>query len=269
MHQLPPPPHDRASARLYVSIEVAVRKSQRAYLRRVASRVRDQWGLQVTTLAPKGPVGPTLTSCIRDAEVDLVVMTTHGRGALERAVLGSVADHLVRSADVPLLLIRPDETTAPESASPWGPREILVPLDGSRLAESALPPATDLARLLKVPLALVQIVVPMTVTAEPPLAFPSGYDDRLTEIRLREAQDYLDGMAERLRDQGLAVSGVASIGWSVPGALLDLARSSGLVAIATHGRSGLKRAVLGSVADKLVRTTEVPVLVVRPRGRGA
>ena len=100
---------------------------------------------------------------------------------------------------------------------------------------------------------------------DPPLAFPSGYDEHLTEIRRREAQDYLDDIAERLRGGGLEVGAAAVVAPSAAGALVDLPRSgrAGLVVIASHGQGGLRRLALGSVADKLVRATEVPVVVVR------
>ncbi|HEX6106596.1 MAG TPA: universal stress protein [Gemmatimonadales bacterium] len=266
VHQLPPPPGDRESLKMYTSLEVSVRRSQRAYLREVASRLREGWGIQVTSVSPDGPVGPTLLRYLHELGADLVVMATHGRGALGRALLGSVADHVVRSAEMPVLLVRPpaDESTPPDSA--WSPAEILVPLDGSTLAEAALEPAAELARLLGARLSLVQVIVPVATMTDPPLPFPAGYDEHLTELRRTEAQDYLDDTAEGLRERGLQVGAAAVIGASAAGALLDLSRPgrSGLVVIASHGHGGLRRLALGSVADKLVRAAEVPTLVVRP-----
>jgi nucleotide-binding universal stress UspA family protein len=269
VHQLAPPPSDKASAKLYVSIELAVRKSERAYLRSLAARLRETWGLRVTTVSPTGPVARTLATWIHDVEADLVVMTTHGRGAIGRALLGSVADRLVRTLEVPVVLLRPGSEEQPPPAKPsWSPKEILVPLDGSSLAEAALPPAVELARLLRAPVELLQVIEPLVMIADPPLPFPTDYDERITDIRRREAQDYLDSVAEVLRKEGIEASGAARIGWSVAGTLLELVpERGGLLALATHGRGGLKRALVGSVADKLVRAAEVPVLIVRPTGR--
>jgi nucleotide-binding universal stress UspA family protein len=267
VHQLPPPPADQASAKLYVSVEVAVRKSQRAYLRGLATRLGETWGIKVTTVSPTGPVAETLTDWIHEAEPDLVVMTTHGRGAIGRALLGSVADRLVRTLEVPIILLRP-EAEAPAQPSGWSPRGIVVGLDGSRLSEAALPPALELARLFRAPVTLLQVIVPLAVGVDPPLAFPTGFDERLTEALRGQAQDYLDSLAGSLRKDGIEVSGVARISWNAAGALLELApEHAGLLAIATHGRGGLKRLVVGSVADKLVRGAQVPVLVVRPPGK--
>jgi nucleotide-binding universal stress UspA family protein len=269
VHQLPPAPTDKQSAKLYVSMEVALRKSQRAYLRDVATRLAETWKIKATTVSPTGPVAETLKSWIEEVEADLVVMTTHGRGALGRALLGSVADRLVRTLEVPIILLRPgeDESTPP---SDWKPREIVAGLDGSRLSEAVLPPAVELARLFRVPLTLLQVIEPLALAAEPPLPFPTGYDERITGVLRQEAQDYLDSLAEDLRKQGIQASGAARMGWNAAGTLLELTpERAGLLAVATHGRGGVQRALVGSVADKLVRAAQVPVLVVRPRGRRA
>jgi nucleotide-binding universal stress UspA family protein len=279
VHQLPPPPTDKASAKLYVSIEVALRKSQRDYLRGtqrdylrgLAKQLGDTYGIKTTAVSPTGPVAETLTEWVHDAGADLVVMTTHGRGALGRALLGSVADRLVRTLEVPIVLLRPggDEGAAP-ALRDWSPREIVVGLDGSRLAEAVLPPAIELARLFRVSLTLLQVIEPLPVASDPPLPIPTGYDERVTEALRGEAQDYLESVAEMVRKEGVQASAAARLGWSAAGTLLDLTpEHAGLLAIATHGRSGLKRALVGSVADKLVRAAQVPVLVVRPRGRRA
>jgi nucleotide-binding universal stress UspA family protein len=148
-------------------------------------------------------------------------------------------------------------------------REILLPLDGSPLAEAALEPAAALARLWDAEVSLVQIVPPVVLATDPALPFPTGYNERLTAMRRKSAEDYIRDVAERLREQGVKASGIAVLGGGAAERLLDLARPErvGLVVIATHGRGGVRRLVLGSVADKLVRAAEVPVLVTRPKGR--
>jgi nucleotide-binding universal stress UspA family protein len=269
VHQLPPPPQDRETAKLYVSVELAVRRSQRDYLRATASRLRERHGVQVTTVLLDAPVGPTLASWIHDIDADLVVMTTHGRGAVGRVLHGSVADQLVRALDVPVLLIRPDAEGG-GADSPWTPREIVVGLDGSRQAEAALPPAETLARTLSIPLTLVQVIQPLVAATDPALPFPMEYDQRITEVRRREALDYLENVARRLRGDGNTASAVAVVHYSPAETLLELGRPErgSLLALGTRGRGGVKRLMLGSVADKLVREAAVPVLVVPPaRGR--
>lgn len=263
VHQSPSPPTDELTARLATSIDLATRKAEREYLRRMAAALRDSSGRQVAGVTLAGPVAPTLIQYIAEIGADLVVMTTHGRGGIRRAWLGSVADQLVRSLQVPVVLMAADGRSAP--AVP--PAEILVALDGSALAEGVLEPATLLGRALGARLGLLQVVTPVPVMTDPPLPYPMGSDENLTTIRRQQAQDYLDDIAERIREEGLQASATAVVGAPAAQSILDIARreSVGMLAVATHGRGGLRRLILGSVADKLVRGAERPVLVVRPR----
>jgi nucleotide-binding universal stress UspA family protein len=266
VHQVPqPPPLDEASIRLHTQVELVLRKSQREYLRRVAARIKGEQAIQVATAMLEGRPAPALRDYVRELGVDLVVVTTHGRGGIERAWLGSVADQLVRGLEIPLLLIRPKEGAA---AAPRV-EEILVPLDGSRRAEAALPAALSMAALLGSRLSLVQAVQPIMLGTDLPTSFPGGYDEELTAIRRREAQDYLDGIAEQLTGLGVPASAAAVLGGTAFDTIQAATRApaTGMVALATHGRGGLRRLVLGSVADKVVRAGELPVLVTRPRGR--
>jgi nucleotide-binding universal stress UspA family protein len=216
---------------------------------------------------PSGSPAAALADYARDVGVDLVVMTTHGRGGLQRAWLGSVADQLVRSLNVPILLIRPKEDQ-PATAVPRL-EEVMVPLDGSRRAEAALPPALGVARLFGARLALLQVVGPVMRLVDIPVAFPQSLDEELTALRRREAQDYLDDTAERITEHGPATRASAVLPGGVLPGIEAAARSPGvgMIAMATHGRGGLRRMVLGNIADKLVRTGELPVLVTRPRGK--
>jgi nucleotide-binding universal stress UspA family protein len=266
VHRVPsPPPLDEASIRFYAQIELTLRKSQREYLRRIAARIKGEQQIQVATAMLDGSPVSALRDYVRDVGVDLVVMTTHGRGGIQRAWLGSVADQLVRSLETPLLLIRPKEGAA---AAPRV-EEILVPLDGSRRAEAALPAAVSLASLLGARLVLVQAVQPLVIVTDPPMPFPRGFDEELTALRRREAQDYVDGIAEQVTSLGVPASGAAVLGVGAFDTIQAAAHApaTSMVALATHGRGGLRRLVLGSVADKLVRAGELPVLVTRPRGK--
>jgi nucleotide-binding universal stress UspA family protein len=268
VHQAPPsPPLDETSARLYTRIELALRKSEREYLRRVAARIKGAGATRLATATLAGPPAVSLAEYAREMGVDLVVMTTHGRGGVQRAWLGSVADRLVRSLEIPVLLIRPKEGE-PEQSEPRL-EEILVPLDGSGRAEAALPTALGMATLFGARLALVQAVEPVAMMVDVPMAFPQARDEELTALRRREAQDYLDDVAERVNASGIKARGSAILAASALDGIQAAAKSPavGMIALATQGRGGLRRLVLGSVADKLVRTGELPVLVTRPRGK--
>jgi nucleotide-binding universal stress UspA family protein len=269
VHQSPsPPPVDEATGRLYTRIELSLRKVQREYLAKVADRVRREHGVQVAKATLQGTPAPALARYVREMDPEIVVMTTHGAGGIRRAWLGSVADQLVRSLEIPMLIIRPREADQ-VPAGVAALQEILVALDGSRRAEAALPPAATLALLLGAKLALVRVVQPVVPFTDPVRPFPLGFDEQLTRLSRAEAQDYLDDMAEGLNAAGVPASGGAVVGGSAFEAIQDAARApgTGMIALATRGRGGLPRMVLGSVADKLVRGGELPVLVTRPKGR--
>jgi nucleotide-binding universal stress UspA family protein len=267
VHESPPAPIDLAAARMFTSIEVATRKAERAYLRGIQARLREGGTRLSSPVTLKGPVGPALAQYVRELGIDLVVMATHGRGGLRRAWLGSVADYLVRNLEVPVLLVRPGESGA-TPARPPGVGQILVPLDGSPLAEEALAPAAELARLWDTELMLLQVVRPVLLSGDPALPLPSIYDEELTAAWRAQAQEYLEDVAARMHGQGIRAAGEAVVGWNAVDSILDAARPErvALVALATHGRGGLRRLALGSVADKVVRGADVPVLVYRPAG---
>lgn len=237
----------------------------RVYLKELTQRFRERLGRSLSSIILNGPVAPSLAKHAREIGADLVVMTTHGRGGLRRTWLGSVADQLMRTIQVPLLVLHPQEGG---SLPPVTVSEILVPLDGSSLAETALQPAAALATLWDAEMSLIQVIHPIVVASDPALPFPTGYDDDLTAIRRESAQDYLHDLAKGLREHGVRASGVAVVSYTgVAQTLLDLANPEriSLVTMATHGRGGVRRLVLGSVTDKLVRGAQVPILVVPPK----
>ena len=268
VHPILPPPFYEESAQLYVSVDLAMRKAARDYLRGLAARLREQSGLQISSVILDGPTEAALARYVHDIGADLVAMTTHGRGGVRGAWLGSVADRLVRRLDVPVLVTRAREGAGTLSAPPRI-RQILVPLDGSALAEAALAPAAAMAELFEAELVLVQIVPPLTAGTLLPVNFAAGYDRDAVALQRKQAQDYLEDLGEDLRKRGTRVRTTVVVGPNVGEALINLAHPEriDLVAIATHGRSGLQRLVLGSVADKLIRGSEPPVLVIRP-GKG-
>lgn len=253
----------------YIKLELAMLKADREYLKSVTGAVRERLGRLVSSAVLRGhPVAQTLATYSRELGADLVVMTSHRRGGLRRVSLGSVTDQLIRSGEVPVLVVRPGAVEADGPA--WEAGEILVALDGSPLAEAALGPAMEVARLWDAELSLVQVVPPILPTS-PQLALPSSYWHQAAAIRRGSAEDYVRDVAERVRESGIRASGVAVIGNSVPETLIVLAEPKrvSLMVVATHGLGGVGRMVLGSVSDTVVRGANVSVLVVRPSDRNA
>ena len=192
----------------------------------------------------------------------LIIMATHGRSGLGRWLMGSVTDKVVRHAHQPTLVVRARDG-ADESRANIG--EVILPLDGSATAEAAIPHAVEMSKLLGVGISLVRAVSPASHADAFVEYMPDSYEWLVEDAR-EDAQEYLDGVSTRIRDQGISeVRTEASIG-NASSAIVDLARAANepLVVMATHGRSGVGRWVLGSVADRVVRHGPGPVLVVRP-----
>jgi nucleotide-binding universal stress UspA family protein len=198
-----------------------------------------------------------------DEGCGLIAMSTHGRNLIGRSILGSVTDRVLHSASVPVLTITPDRARMYQEEGTTL-NTVVVPLDGSELAELALPYAEELATALSLEVLLVRVV------RTDHLAFSyeefAGRIPDFTSDLEREAARYLEAVSEGLRNRGLAV-GHRVLGGAPAPSLLDLARETprNLIAMTTHGRSGLTRWVMGSVAEAMIRGSGDPVLVVRPR----
>lgn len=238
------------------------RDHEQAYLAGASQRLS---GVGASTALLDGPVAVALSEHAERSGARLIVMTTHGRGGFDRAWLGSVADELARISPVPLLLVRPEPGQAPDPL-----RRILVPLDGSLLAEAILEPAVWLARLEPDAELVLLRVVPSAVAATwvPDPALAASIAAQELAGREQDAREYLEDVLRRLGASGLPVRTRLEVAVSVPAAILEVAREerAEVVALATHGRSGVVRMALGSVADKVVRASRLPILLFRPKG---
>ena len=269
VYQLPRVPLGAKGRQLYVSLELAARRSERAYLKTFTEQLKKQSSsLAVTSTTLTGPIVDTLIEYIRVSRTDLVVMTSRGHGGLKRLWLGSVADAMIRRSSVPVLLVRPEENPPPRPVLE-NLGQILVPLDRSALAEAILDPAMKLASIAGAELKLVEVVHPLAAALESRGSRPLKFDVELTVLRRKEAAEYLRKMAEECQRAGVETTYSAPLGASVADTILELAEfpEVGLIALATNGRGGVKRLALGSVADKLVRAARRPILVYRPQRR--
>jgi nucleotide-binding universal stress UspA family protein len=194
---------------------------------------------------------------------DLVVMATHARGPLGRCWHGSVADVLMRRLTVPLLLVRGGEEPPNLTFKP-SLRRILIPLDGSGAAEQVLEPAIALGSLTGTDLTLLQVVRP---APDYSLRVDGGAArQRINAIRRAVEGAYLRRVARRVGDRTLGVYPHVVLDDRPPArAILHYAarHEADLIALATSGRGGLSRLFRGSVAERVIRGTSVPVLVVR------
>ena len=237
-----------------------------AYLESVAAPMRAR-DLAVTTVVRHGNPAAEIMAYAEEAECALIVMGTHGRTGLERARMGSVAQHVLRHAVGPTLMVRPKsgESPAEEAAI----TDVTATLDGSALAEEALPIATRLATALSVPLTLLRVIPSLTYLAT--AGWDGGYYYPMTEEMERDEEhavaEYLEALAARLRAPGLEVR----TRWqrSVTNRAEEMIatylaeRPSGIAVTASHGRGGVLRWALGSTAEGVLDQSPCPILIVR------
>ena len=217
-------------------------------------------GVSATGVLLEGTIIEALIEHAQSAGVDLTVMTSHGRSGFERLRLGSVATAYLTRATAPVYLVRGSGSDAPPEP-PAG--TLLCTLDGSPFAEAILPHATAFADAAGLTMALFSVAVPHAMPMAPFGAEALLVDESALALDESGHRAYLTRMASHC-PPGTTVRAVSDM--SVSRAILDEATrtSAGALAMATHGRGGLKRMVLGSVADDVIRHTHTPMLVYRP-----
>ena len=219
----------------------------RAYLRLVARKLESH-GIDVETAAPTGDPAFEVLRTAETSEVDLIAMTTHGRGALARWALGSVAHKVLRASAYPVLLARSLGRRIAQV------RQILVPLDGSLRAEAAVPHAAALARVYDAGILLFHVAPAPGIEARTSKfrRWVRAETARL-EARLAALRATLAPLPVRMEiDKGDAALQIVMR--SDPGTL---------IAMSSHGRTGIPRWTLGSVAEKVLHRTAAPMLIVK------
>jgi nucleotide-binding universal stress UspA family protein len=234
-------------------------RSTEEYLKRIAKTFPNH---EVKCTVEKGKAEDVI---IENAGSDatLTAMATHGRSGFNRLLLGSVAEKVLRSSINPLLLIHASEETKSEGQAIL--RSVIVPLDGSELAEIVLSPVVQLANALKPEVLLLRAYyIPVTTYAGMEDYYPVDYE-RISVALRDEAQSYLESKVRELKRNGIEKVSLAIAEGSGAGEIVALGRRTpdNLIAMCTHGRSGVKRWLLGSVTEKVVRLCGDPVLIVR------
>jgi nucleotide-binding universal stress UspA family protein len=235
---------------------------QHAYLRAVAAKLEACYEVKTTFHEPHGAVADAICHEALAEHVDLVVMSTHGRGPLGRIVYGSVTDALIRRLPIPLLLWRAQTNDCwPGLNCDFPLKRILLPLDGTMHAERIFEPALELGRTMESEYTLLQVVEPLPYVG-PGVAAPA-FSPAILERVNETAADYLKGAAQRLRAKGFNVEGRTIVNPGIPATILEEAKTGGydLIALATHGRGGIGRLLLGSIAERILCRACTPVLL--------
>jgi nucleotide-binding universal stress UspA family protein len=223
-------------------------------------------GAEVDYLTVEGDAATVIADEAARLGASAIVLATQGRGAIGRWLHGSVADRVARVSTVPVVIARGGEEETPSLEI----RRVLVPYDGSELAMTAVPVAAGIATTRRVP---VHVLTAVDVTSLAPVSVPGAvmpvagemyeqvYDDLLAE-----AQKGVDQVTGIVRQYGAEATSEVRIGPAIV-AIEDVMRDGDLVVLTSHGRSGIQRWLLGSVAEQLVRTAPVPVMLVPAAGR--
>ncbi|MGH7829534.1 MAG: universal stress protein [Candidatus Binatia bacterium] len=195
----------------------------------------------------------------------LVAMATRGHSGLKRWLLGSVAEKVLHGAKNPLLLMRPKEESAVGQEAPL--KRMLVPLDGSELAENVFPHVIAIANAMTLEVVLLRVWKAPT-SAYIPAEYPLDPERVMREALREEARAYLDRKVAELRERGIRDVSYGVLHGEAAAEIIDMAQQTpdSLVATCSHGRSGVGRWILGSVADHVVRYSGDPVLIVRVFG---
>jgi len=236
-------------------------QSSEAYLKRIAHTFD---GADVKRTVDKGRAADIIVDKAAADGGMLIAMATHGRSGLNRWMLGSVAERVLRGSTNPLLLIRAIEPSRPDGTVSL--KSLIVPLDGSELAESVFPTVAAFAKNLDLAVILFRsYIIPYAI-----YGYGYGYYaidvQQLTAEMADEARTYLEEKVSEIKTLGVErVSCVAKEGLSAD-EIIKLARETPdcLIAMCSHGRSGMKRWALGSVTETVVRHSDAPVLILRP-----
>jgi nucleotide-binding universal stress UspA family protein len=242
-----------------------IAKHARTRLRTLARR-ESKGDLNLTPILRSGNSFYGIVTTARKRAADLIVIATHGHTGAERVLLGSTTERVVRHASCPVLTV-PARTKRRRKGKmpPFDPERILIPIDFSKTSETALPWAASLAAVCNADLILLHVVEKF------PIDYVLGRElmkETITPL-IKQAEANLKRMAERMsKVTGANVSAVVREGKpfeEICGAAKRL--SANLIALATHGYTGLRRVWLGSTAERVVRHARCPVLVVRKRKR--
>lgn len=243
---------------------------EEGYLRTIAEEITTGAAVPVTFAVLRGEPVEKICTRVIDAGADLIVMTSHGRTGLSRSWFGSVADSVIRHAQVPVLMLRPIEGKALRTTAHHTFKRIVVPLDGSALSSDILQAAAAVAKAGDGRMMLLRIVQPVPLVSTDvglPFAFPPTLvDDGATDALTEAAKQELGDIARALRAEGVPdVEASVLVSDRVAPAIIDFARAHGadLIAMSTHGR-GAARFLMGSVADKVLRASGLPILLQQP-----
>lgn len=231
------------------------------YLFSIESKLGEK-GVNADVCVKEGHVPEVICSVAQEKGVNLIAMSTHGRGMVRRWALGSVADRVVQISDIPVLLYRSTGETIPDSHY----KNVLIPLDGSRLSEHILPHARRLVELFGTKVWFLHVI--NTDLVDSFNVLKEGMHEKEGEI-IETIRNYFSTLEKRIKETGTSYELVIKKG-NPAETICDFANENDmdLIAMSTHGHGGISRCLLGSVADKVVQSSSRPVLLIKGEEEG-
>ena len=236
-------------------------RQQRRKLDQVAATLNSQ-GISTSVTVEEGKPAEFIVAEAEKQQDTLIAMATHGRSGVGRWVMGSVTDKVLHATLEPMLVVRATE----QGELPAEKIEtIIVPLDGSTLAEKALPYARDVAKTTGAGILVVRVIAPSAFAYYGYEYYvPPTNDDAFLQVGA-DAVEYVSSVVKRLTNEGVSDANGVTPDGPPAAVLVDTAKgyANSLVIMTTHGRSGVGRWVMGSVADHVVRHSGDPVMMIR------
>jgi nucleotide-binding universal stress UspA family protein len=236
-------------------------RGAQAYLDSIRERMAPTIEAPIEARVVDAPPAQAILDAAHETSVDLIAMTMHGRTGLKEWLLGGTATKVIHASRRPVLVVRPADGDSAQQAPVL--ETVLVPLDVSELSHSAVPLAEGLAKALDASVVVMHAVVPpaLVYPGTEPVAMPQTVLDEIEA----SAHAFVRSAADELSAKGLRAKPLVLVGPAAE-AILEAAEaeSAGLIVMSTHGRSGVERLLLGSVAEAVVRRSNAPVTLVPP-----
>ena len=229
-----------------------------AYLANLQKRYSHP-NVEIYTNIIEGDPASIILDLAKEEAFDLIIMSTHGYSGVRRFMFGSVTEHVLRHAGCPVLVVRQDRPIS----------HVLITIDGSPMSETVIEPSLGLARLLGAKVTFLRVERDLVIKDYDEIRkieqLDPGLGQRILDSFYHRVDDYLNGLKLKYEDEGLEINVLAMKGDPSEDILTAAAHfDTDLIAMATHGRTGLRRWVYGSVTEKVLRQAERNMLVVRP-----
>lgn len=251
--------HDYVYSKHHISVEDLLLKQTEDYLKKASAYFSGTPGT-VTTKIVKGIAAEKIVEEARDPST-LIAMSTHGRSGVGRWAMGSVTDKVLHMAAKPMFIVRGSDEKPAAAAAKF--RNVIVPLDGSSVAEQALVTATEIAKSMNLKIIIARVTPPLAgyyqFTEYPAINF-----GELAQELDKDATKYLETVEQKLKNSGVGQVEKVLLHGNAAAAIIDEAKKvpDSFVIMTTHGLSGVKRTILGSITDRVVTESDRPVLVV-------